>query len=405
MISRIQHYFRSTHIAMTPAMSMSRLFVAHAESDVYPLQLGLTHCRHTYNGSAAIYQAALDKQLGAGDVVLLPAYCCGAELGPFESLGCELLFYDVKSDLSVDHEQIESQLSQRPDIKLLLVTHYLGLAQPNISRLAELCNRAGVALLEDCAHALFCTHAGKALGSYGDYAIFSPRKTLPLTEGGILVATRGLDGSVEQPQNAPYWVPRLDRLCYSVQQGLRCSARTGVMAWLNKLAIALWAVPAVAIKIIKASGFISSSQWLTPDVEGKEAEAVYSIKSSALAQRSLLANDAKQVIAMRRQHHDLWLTCLAQCDRARPLLARLPEGCCPLYFVVEVDNPGSCVEALASFDIEAFNWWQHLSESIEWKSFPEARRLKQSLLALPVHQQLTKAQIESMAKRLIEILE
>lgn len=389
---------------MTPSLSMSELCTPRLQSCAYPLQLDEAKSRHTYNGGAAIYRVAMDLGLQAGDVVLLPAYCCGAELGPFEQVGCELLFYDVNSDLSVNRDQIVDHLSQRSDIRLLLITHYLGLAQPAVLELAQLCHTQHVALLEDCAHALFCHLDSVPVGSFGDYAIFSPRKSLPLTEGGILVASHDMDRDLEHSTDRPSRLPQLDRLCYSILQRLRSQQRTGINGVLDKLAIALWAFPAMAVKLVKASGLLPGSAWLTPDAEGGEAVPVYSLTSSSLARRVLHSTDADLVIAKRRRNHDHWVQCIADCKQALPLLATLPNGCSPLYFVVEVGSPADCVAALEKCDIEAFNWWQHMSDAIDWQAYPEARRLKTSLLALPVHQQLTLKQIESMAEKLMGIL-
>jgi len=390
---------------MTPALSVGDLYATESQPLAYPLQVDNAHCRYTYNGSAAIHQAAMDLRLQANDKVLLPAYCCGAELGPFEQLGCELLFYDVNPDLSVNRDQISTLLAQQSDIRLLLITHYLGLAQPDVAELAQLCRMQNIALLEDCAHALYCQLDGVPLGSFGDYAIFSPRKSLPLTEGGILVASQGLDSEQQHTAISPPRVPHLNRLLYSIQQRLRSQGRTGMASLFHKLAIAFWAFPAVVVKLVSASGLIPASAWLTPDVEGQEAVPVYCLTASASARRILCASVADEVIARRRKNHARWVECLDGCVHARTLLTYLPEGCCPLYFVVEVGDPGSCVAALRECDIEAFNWWQHMPDSIDWQAYPVARRLKQSLLALPVHQQLRREQIESMARQLIRILD
>jgi len=110
----------------------------------------------------------MDMQLQPKDTVLLPAYCCGAELSPFEQLDCELLFYDVNADLSVNRQQIQDYLVERSDLKLLLITHYLGLAQPDVAELAKACREHGVLLLEDCAHAFYSHLDGVPLGSFGD---------------------------------------------------------------------------------------------------------------------------------------------------------------------------------------------------------------------------------------------
>src|SRR5205823_6634957 len=86
--------------------------------------------------------------------------------------------------LTLDLQDLSAKLRARPGP--VLAIHYFGFGQPDIEPLAGLCRRAGVALIEDCAHALFSRHTGRELGEFAPLAVFSLRKTLPLLEGGAL---------------------------------------------------------------------------------------------------------------------------------------------------------------------------------------------------------------------------
>jgi dTDP-4-amino-4,6-dideoxygalactose transaminase len=68
-----------------------------------------------------------------------------------------------------------------------------------------------------------------------------------------------------------------------------------------------------------------------------------------------------------------------------------------LYFPLRVSNPALIVEALKLDDIESFNWWQHMHGAVDWDLYPCARKMKQSIVALPVHQKLGSAQIKRIA--------
>ncbi|MGQ7845920.1 DegT/DnrJ/EryC1/StrS family aminotransferase [Granulosicoccus sp. 3-233] len=356
--------------------------------------------RYTYNGSAAIHAALLDRQLERGACVLLPAYCCGAELGPFEQLACEFRFYDIGTDFSISHDEIERILNAQPDIRVMLLTHYLGFAQPEVEAIAALCQARGVTLIEDCAHALFTEQAGRAVGQAGDYAIFSMRKSLPLTEGGALLSKHPLRSESRQPANGLSLLAWVSRLAWSFQQGARASRRVGIRSVARYLSIAGWSIPAVLVKLMRRTGIVPAERWLTPDVEGAAAVPVYGYGISTFSQRLLKTADGKDIRQRRRANHAHWLRLVDQMDGLRPVHRVLPEGACPLYFLVSVANPGEWVKRLAADDIEAFNWWQHLSSRIDWAEFPVARQYKQSLLALPLHQQLDEVDIIRMANSL-----
>ena len=68
----------------------------------------------------------------------------------------------------------------------MIAAHYFGLPQP-MSRMRQFCDDRGIALIEDCAHAMFGEADGRPIGSHGHYAIASLTKFLPTTDGGCLV--------------------------------------------------------------------------------------------------------------------------------------------------------------------------------------------------------------------------
>ncbi len=413
----ITRYFRSGHISMTPTLRTAELIRALVQPSSNPEQSARqfpdTHNTETtsltFNGSAALYRAAQHLQLSTTDTVLLPAYGCGAEIGPFEYAGCRLSFYDNADGLNVDVEQISQILESDESVKALLVTHHFGLAQAKVTALKQLCEKTGTLLIEDCAHALYCEHENTMLGSIGHLAIFSPRKTLPLTEGGIFVVNN-TTGDVTIPSQVtaqesvkPERLALLQRLCYSIQQGYRSRDNSLGYALIRGSGIALWAIPSTFIKLIKRAGLTKKAHWLTADAEGSEAIPIYRTRMSSLM-HSVYRTTNKSNVIERRRHNFYQLLSSVQTQKsdtiATPVISELPEGFLPLYFPIFTPNPAELVAYLEGVDIEAFNWWQHLHPTVNWTDFPVARRLKQSIVALPVHQQLTSRQIERIASAL-----
>ncbi|MBX2838595.1 MAG: DegT/DnrJ/EryC1/StrS family aminotransferase [Gammaproteobacteria bacterium] len=374
---------------------------------IYPLTHNNCKTVATFNGSAALHQATVELDLQAGDTVLLPAYCCGAEIGPFIYTGCHLQFYDADEQLNAQWNQIYQQLTNDPTIKVLLVTHYFGFPQVQIEELQQLCITTNTALLEDCAHALFGQHAHKPLGSFGSCSIFSPRKTVALTEGGLCVSNHSIGhadptgNEVEQSTLQPDFVPWLHRLCYSIQQHYRSYDSTQLKRWQSLLGIALCALPMMTLKVGRKMGAWRNSNWATADVEGDNAVGIYTTSMSTSMYRLLQQADAQVILETRRKHYKLWLAELND-DRlktiAKPLFSHLPEQCCPLYFPLVVDNPQKLVADLALDNIESFHWWQHMHPAVNWPQFPKAQSMKQRIVALPLHHQLTTAQVKHVAR-------
>src|SRR6185295_8963011 len=65
----------------------------------------------------------------------------------------------------------------------------------------------------DCAHALYSRLGDRSLGTFGDIAIFSPWKSLPLPDGGLLVLNRP-DLQATAPLARPATRRTLFRLAY-----------------------------------------------------------------------------------------------------------------------------------------------------------------------------------------------
>ena len=128
-----------------------------------------------------LFRASL-LTLPAGSIVWMPSFHCGVEVEAAIRAGFNVDFYRIAPDLSCDLDYLDRKLQERPGP--VLVIHYFGFPQPAIAELAALCERRGVLLIEDCAHALFSRGPERSLGEYAPLAVFSLRKTLPLLEGG-----------------------------------------------------------------------------------------------------------------------------------------------------------------------------------------------------------------------------
>ncbi|RLA45919.1 MAG: hypothetical protein DRR42_18880 [Gammaproteobacteria bacterium] len=126
--------------------------------------------------------------LGSRQHILLPAYIGITEregsgvLDPIIEAGWTHDFYPLSPDLS-PADGLDKLLVAEPGAALLVI-HYFGWPVHEIGKLADRCRAEGRMLFEDCAHVLH--DYGSAIGSYGDGAIWSIHKTLPVNSGGIV---------------------------------------------------------------------------------------------------------------------------------------------------------------------------------------------------------------------------
>lgn len=120
----------------------------------------------------------------SGGRVLLPAFVCRDLLSAVAAAGAEPAFYGVRPDLSPDEDQ-----SRWPDARAVLAVDYFGWPQ-DLAPFEAYARRSNAVLIEDAAHALFSRDAaGRLLGTRAPLGVLSLRKSLPLPNGGALVAS------------------------------------------------------------------------------------------------------------------------------------------------------------------------------------------------------------------------
>lgn len=131
-------------------------------------------------------------ELKENEEVMLPGYIGWSSregsgvFDPIKELKLPYCFYRISNDLEIDIEHAENLLKAR-NIRVLLLIHYYGFVDPNACQLAEMARNKGCLVLEDEAHAMLTDLIGGRAGRFGDAAIFSLHKLLPLRIGGALL--------------------------------------------------------------------------------------------------------------------------------------------------------------------------------------------------------------------------
>lgn len=148
---------------------------------------GAKHCIATNNGTIAISIALLALGVGEGDEVIVPDLTMIATPNAAVMIGAKPVFVDVEpATLNIDAEQVRLALTD----KTKAVVHVsLNGRSSDISALRALCDRNGVALMEDAAQSLGSFRDGKHLGTMGSIGTlsFSSPKVITTGQGGALL--------------------------------------------------------------------------------------------------------------------------------------------------------------------------------------------------------------------------
>lgn len=160
---------------------------------------GRRHSRLTVSGSAANLLAFAtltspkhrERRLRPGDEVITVAAGFPTTVAPIVQHGCVPVFVDVNLKThNVDVDLLEAAIT--PKTRAVMIAHSLG--NPfDVVRVAEICRRNDLWLVEDCCDAFGATIAGQGVGTFGDLATLSfyPAHHITTGEGGAVLMDRG----------------------------------------------------------------------------------------------------------------------------------------------------------------------------------------------------------------------
>ncbi len=148
---------------------------------------GAGHGLALTNGTHALEAALIACEVGEGDEVIVPALTFVATASAALALGATPILVDVEEDsLCIDVAAAEAAISERT--RAIIPVH-IGGRCCDLDALLELCERHGLALIEDCAHAPGSRWRGRGVGSFGAFGSFSfeASKLISAGEGGALI--------------------------------------------------------------------------------------------------------------------------------------------------------------------------------------------------------------------------
>jgi dTDP-4-amino-4,6-dideoxygalactose transaminase len=136
-----------------------------------------------------------------GDEVLIQAFTCLALPEAIMSLGAMPKYVDVAPESpNMNPEDLRRKIGD--STRALVVQHSFGLPADILS-LAAIAREAGIPLVEDCAHSIASTVAGRRVGSFGVAAFFSYEASKPIFAGlggGAVIN----DAALAETVNADY---------------------------------------------------------------------------------------------------------------------------------------------------------------------------------------------------------
>jgi perosamine synthetase len=348
--------------------------------------------------SALFHSTKLINSKRIDKIILMPSYCCGSELEPVLKAGGKVRFYRVDKQMKVDIKDLKNSIDE--NVAAIHVTHYNGFPQA-MKEIRDLCTQNGLYLIEDCAHVLSSFEDRIRIGSFGDLAIFSMRKTMPTPDGGALIVNNSsfqFDNTHLVPMGILKTLQMTQFLLkrnWAVKNPLLYAGITKVSEW--------------GRVILSKMGVVNSP---LENAEYKPLEvndtSVYSFgrfdhKISWVAKNILKRINFVEVITQRRDNYKYLLEKLGDIEWMKPVFSEIPQGTCPLYFMCVVPDPVNVYRQLLTYGIESDTYWDFFHPAVPWKEFPEAVYLKTHVLALPIHQDIGEGEREYLVASIKQI--
>jgi perosamine synthetase len=149
-------------------------------------RIGAPYVAAVSSGTAGLHLLARSARLGPGDEAITSPISFASSANCFIFEGAEPVFADVdRRTLNLDPAALEAAITERT--KAVVAVDMFGYPC-ELDEIRSICDRHGLALIEDAAEALGAEFRGTPIGSHGPSGVFGfyPNKQLATGEGGVV---------------------------------------------------------------------------------------------------------------------------------------------------------------------------------------------------------------------------
>jgi len=148
---------------------------------------GVKHAIATSSGTTALHLALLANDIGPGDEVITTPFTFIASANSILFTGANPVFVDIDEEtFNIDPREVEKAIT--PKTKAIMPVHLYGYVC-DMDALQDIADRHGLQIIEDACQAVGATFKGQTAGSFGA-GVFSlyATKNIMSAEGGMVTA-------------------------------------------------------------------------------------------------------------------------------------------------------------------------------------------------------------------------
>lgn len=338
-------------------------------------------------GRYALAEAYRQAGVGPHGALLVPAYHCLTMLDPAIRLGAEVLLYGIGPTLVPDMVNVAACLrGSRQPVKAMLVPHYFGFAQ-DLAPIARFCTEHGIALIEDCCHAMVAGPGAAGMGRTGRFCVASPYKVFPCDEGGLLWAG---DGRALHAGERP--APSLASEARGILRSLQHTRRQKTPPPDSR---------EQDMSMIPGKAGLTGRDEARQDTRPSRYYAAVDEQRQSLRWSRWISRhtDLERLAVRRRDNYQRWVDATAALPHCQALFPDLPDDCVPYMFPLHISHPDPHFFALKQLGMPIWRW-----DEMAASDCSVASDYRLQLLHLPCHQELTNEQMAWMTSTLAKVL-
>jgi dTDP-4-amino-4,6-dideoxygalactose transaminase len=342
----------------------------------------------------AIFHGLRALGIQPGQKVLVPAYVCAAAIEPIEHFGAKVSFYAIRRNCAPDWADLESKI--QCDVRAILAVHYFGFPC-DVARFRTLCDRYNLYLVEDCAHVLEGVPSPHRFGELGDFSVFSHRKYLPLFDGGTLRLNRvSPDFRVRLQFETPLFTLRVAKNLFD----RRKPPTAPLHAERSHASQPVEGRTQRALDIVH--GLPQKPFYVTPD-STSFLPWMANVPMSRLSKHLVSHFPLEEIAFKRRANYSYLLERVSELEGVQPLFGPLPPGVVPWVLPLTIGDRREMDLELRALGIPAVTWVSVRDPRISTQEFPVADMLYESLVLLPIHQDLGQPQLDLIAEAVTSV--
>ncbi len=303
--------------------------------------------------------------ISEGANVIVPALICDVAIEPFRQSRIQFRYYRSGLDLFPNLEDIESLIDHRT--KAIVAVHYFGFFNPGFKNIFDICEKHGVALIEDNAQGFLSTKNGRLLGTMGSIGFSSLWKVLPIRNGAVLYLN-------------PTLFSNKDKVLHTA------SGRSTKVADMKFILRSL--VASMEGKAACGPSFLWNCRGKIGDTGERSGFLDYTTKkygASPISLRIADRVDFKKIIGKRRSNYAFWKEQVAG-TKLTAVYDTLPQGTCPFGFPAIARDPGTLLDAARRNAVSIYTWPKLPLEIKGSRRFAVENELARRMVMLPVHQ-------------------